>query len=612
VKSWDAIRAALALLSPRDRRILALIVAVQFFLALLDLVAVVLIGLVAALSAASVSGEIPGVVSTSLAAIGVENTSTLAIALTLAVVAGLLFIVKSILSFLAMRRAYRFLAMRQAVISGKLAALLFSRSILQTQNRSSQEISFALVQGANAATIGVLGSAVAVASELILVSVLLVAVVLIDPLVAVFAVGFFLVVSLVLHRVMTNWVARLGRGFSEADIASVTTVQESLRTYREISVTHRRGFVVERYRSLRQRSALFQADLEISQQIAKYVFEVALIIGAALLAYSQFLTKGLVEAVAVIAVFLAATSRVTPALLRLQSALLRIRSASGIATPTFALAEELTDPPDSLENHLAVLNTTSTRGPASFPGFVPALVVDNVTFAYPEAPTPALRSASLVAPAGSSLAVVGPTGAGKSTLVDLILGILEPDDGYIRIGGHAPSETIARWPGAVAYVPQDIAVIAGTVRENVAIGLPEDLIDDDFVWEALQGAQLDSFFRQGREGLETTVGEHGVRLSGGQRQRLGVARALYSKPKFLVLDEATSALDAETEVAVTDALDALTWGVTRIIIAHRLATVRDCDQVAYIHDGRLAYVGSFDEVRAAVPNFDRQAQLLGL
>ena len=225
---------------------------------------------------------------------------------------------------------------------------------------------------------------------------------------------------------------------------------------------------------------------------------------------------------------------------------------------------------------------------------------------------PSIKAASLHVPSGSSLAIVGPTGAGKSTMVDLLLGIVRPDEGRVLIGGLSPHEAVARWPGAIAYVPQDIAVIAGSVRANVAIGLPPNFIDEDSVWKALELAQLASLFKSEREGLDTVVGEHGVRLSGGQRQRLGLARALYSRPRLIVLDEATSALDAETEVAVTEALQSLSGNVTRIVIAHRLATVRDCDQVAYLQAGRVEHIGRFEEVRSAVPDFDRQAQLLGL
>jgi len=164
----------------------------------------------------------------------------------------------------------------------------------------------------------------------------------------------------------------------------------------------------------------------------------------------------------------------------------------------------------------------------------------------------------------------------------------------------------------MGYVPQEVAVMTGSVRENVALGVGLEAIDDELVWEALNRAQLADFLRERRDGLETLVGEEGMRLSGGQRQRLGIARALYSKPRLLVLDEATSALDADTESLISQTLDALAGQVTTIVIAHRLATVQNCDQVLYLAEGHLLASGTFEQVRRAVPDFDRQAQLLGM
>jgi ABC-type multidrug transport system fused ATPase/permease subunit len=207
---------------------------------------------------------------------------------------------------------------------------------------------------------------------------------------------------------------------------------------------------------------------------------------------------------------------------------------------------------------------------------------------------------------------VGSTGAGKSTLADLILGVLVPEAGTVTIGGQEPSVAISQSPGAITYVPQDISLVNGTIRDNVALGLPQDLVLDDRIWEALERAQLAVFLSEQRDGLDTVVGEHGMRLSGGQRQRLGLARAFYTRPKLIVLDEATSALDAETEQAVSQTLVDLEGDVTLIIIAHRLATIRHCDQVAYLDQGRLAAIGTFAEVRDQAPDFDHQAQLHGL
>lgn len=609
---WQSIRASLELLSTRDRRILALLVGVQFGLAVLDFIGVILFGLVAALSASVVSGEVPSQVSVIIQRVGLSEFDTITLAVVLAAVAGTLFVSKSILSLLVMRRSYRFLATRQAAISGKLVALLLARSILDVQRRASQETAYALTYGANAATIGVLGSAVAMASEIALVAVIFAAMLVVDVGVAVFSAIFFAIVALLLHRLLANWAGRLGAAFSDAEIASISSVQESLRTYREIIVSGRRSFYVRKFQELRWRAASVQADLQILSQVSKYVFEIALIIGAAVLALSQFWTKDVVAAVAVIAVFLASASRIVPSLLRLQGALLMTRTSTGIATSTLQLAKEIMGPVESgyLEDQLIMraqqaLSTGHSEIQVS-------VDLERISLSYPGALGPAVSEVSLTVPPGSSLALVGPTGAGKSTLVDLVLGVLTPNSGSVRIAGLPPNEATLQWPGALAYVPQDITVIDGTVRSNVALGLPTNIVDDERIWEALDRAQLADFLRGEREGIDTVVGEHGVRLSGGQRQRLGLARALFTRPRLLVLDEATSALDAETELAVSQALEQLEGDVTLIIVAHRLATIRHCDQVAYLEDGELKALGSFTEVRERVPGFDRQAELLGL
>ncbi len=172
-----------------------------------------------------------------------------------------------------------------------------------------------------------------------------------------------------------------------------------------------------------------------------------------------------------------------------------------------------------------------------------------------------------------------------------MLGVLAPQPGTVLIGGVPPREAIDRWPGAISYVPQAVALVAGSVRENVALGLPSEAIDDELVWDALRRAHLDDFLIESREGLDTMIGERGFRLSGGQRQRLGIARALYTGPRLLVLDEATSALDAETEQAIIRTLTELEGKVTTITVAHRLATVRFADQVIYLEQGRVRSQG---------------------
>ena len=182
----------------------------------------------------------------------------------------------------------------------------------------------------------------------------------------------------------------------------------------------------------------------------------------------------------------------------------------------------------------------------------------------------------------------------------------------MTISNHTPNAASKKWPGAISYLPQEIYISQGSVRENVALGYPIEEATNERVWHCLELAHLDEFVLGLPRGLETKVGEKGAQLSGGQRQRLGIARALFTNPQLLVLDEATSALDAETEASVSDAIQKLKGETTVVMIAHRLSTVRTADVVYYLADGHLVASGTFEEVRAAVPNFDGQAKLMGL
>jgi ABC-type multidrug transport system fused ATPase/permease subunit len=612
----QSVKAALALISRRDRRILILLIGIQTSLALLDLVAIALLGIVVALSASALTGATPVVVSTVLDRIGLANADPLTLSLTLALVAAALLVTKSIISFLLTRRTLRFLANRQAMVSGKMAADLLARPLLFIQRRSSQETAYALTSGVNATILGVLGNAVMIASELALVVVLIAGLAVVDLLVTIFTIVFFVLVGLVLHKILANWAGRLGAQVSQVEVASYSSVQEVLRTYREVTVVGRRSMYVDRFRGLRWQAASVQADLQIMNQVSKYVFEIALVFGGGLLAISQLLTRDATAALSVIVVFFAAASRIMPSLLRMQSSSLNIRSSAGTAEFTLALAKELEEE-QSEGRRTSTLDSETRRRVESglregHPNFIAEVQLTKVGLSYPNATTPAISGITLNVNSGTSLALVGSTGAGKSTLADLMLGVLVPDTGTVTIGGQEPSAAITQSPGAITYVPQDIALVNGTIRDNVALGLPQDLVLDDRIWEALERAQLALFLSDQRDGLDTVVGEHGMRLSGGQRQRLGLARAFYTRPKLIVLDEATSALDAETEQAVSQTLLDLEGDVTLIIIAHRLATIRHCDQVVYLEGGRISAIGTFEEVRDLAPNFDRQAQLLGL
>ncbi len=608
----QAIRSSLGLLSRRDRRLLGISIAIQMATSLLDLAGVLLLGLVGALAVTVVQSQPPpATISALVDALGLGDLSSQQLIVAFTAAAAGVLLTKSVVSSYLTRRVLVFLANRQALVSARLTKALLERPLTFLQKRSSQETAYALIQGAGQATFQILGQFTIAVTETTLLTVLAIALLLLDPWVTLGSIAFFAIVAFGLQRAMGGWASRLGREGATADIASLNAVQEALTAYREVSVTNRRTLYVERIQALRWQAAKVAADMMFVGMLPKYVFEAALVIGGFALAGALFATQTAVAAVGTLALFLAAGSRVTPSLLRLQGAALGLRSSAGNAGPTFSLAEDLDHPLETLATgaESASIRSTIARG---YPDLHASIRLQEAAFTYPGATAPAVVDASIVVEPGQSLALVGSSGAGKSTLADLILGVLQPDAGTVTIGGEPPAAACERWPGGVGYVPQEVVLANASVRENVALGLPLDAIDDDLVWMALRRAHLADYLRGQRDGLDTAIGEGGVKLSGGQRQRLGIARALYSRPRLLVLDEATSALDAETEAAITATITELEGDVTTVIVAHRLSTVRHADIVVYLEGGRLMGVGTFDQIRAKVPAMARQAELLGL
>ena len=608
----NAVRRSLRLLTLRDRRLLVVSTLIQMGTSLLDLVGVLLIGLVGALSVTTVQSQPPPNLIVQITSLfGLESASSQELVMILAGAAAVVLLAKSIVSTLLNRRVLIFLANRQALVSARLMAALMDRPITFLTSRSSQETAFALIGGAGAATMTILGQAVVVLTELALLTVLGLAVLLISPVVAIGAITFFALIAWVLQRTMGGWASRVGREYAAAEIQSLEQVQEAMSTYREVTITDRRGLYVRRFQSLRWSAAKLAADGQFIGMLPKYMFEVALVIGGFALAAILFSTQDSVSAVGTLALFLAAGTRVMPSLLRLQGSALALRNAAGTAQATFTLADDLLNPtqdPDTDSDLERV--RMSLAAPRS--GLDPTIEVEGVSYRYPDSHEPTIWDVSFSAPAGTSVALVGSSGAGKSTLADIVLGVLTPMSGSVSIGGISPEEAVRKWPGAIGYVPQEVALANASIRANVALGIPETWIDDEAVWSALERAHLSEFVRSTPDGINTLVGERGARLSGGQRQRLGIARALYSRPSLLVLDEATSALDATTENLVATTIQELEGSVTTLVIAHRLSTIRHVDLLIYLDRGRILAKGRFDEVRSSLPKLDAQATLMGL
>ncbi len=589
----------------RDQRRIGLITVLQSFLSLLDLLGVALVGMLGALTVNGIQSREPGTrVSQLLEILNISSLTFQNQVAILGIASAIVFIFRTIASVLITRRILYFLSRRAAVVSSHLVSRLLSQNLLEVQSRTSQETLFAVTTGVNTITVGVVGTLVGLFSDASLLIVMCLGLIVVDPIIALSTFLLFGLIGFSLYWLMHHKAKVLGIANSEIAIKSNEKIIEVLRSYRESVVRNRRGYYAREIGISRLQLANNNAEMSFMPLISKYVIEASVIFGSLVICAVQFLQEDSTHAVATLAVFLAAGSRIAPAVLRVQQNAIQIKGSLGAANPTLELIEQLEQSDEVLENEEVI--------DFDHLGFSGEVCLKNVTFTYPGKTRPAAKEITFNIQPGESVALVGTSGAGKTTVVDLILGVLPPTSGSIEISGETPEMAIKTWPGAISYVPQDVMISNGTIRENVSLGYPLSEATDSRIWEALEVAQLEHFVQSLPGRLDSPVGEYGSRISGGQRQRLGIARAMFLKPKLLVLDEATSALDGQTELEITEAITGMKGNVTVITIAHRLSTVRNADIVVYLRNGVIQHVGKFDEVRNAVPDFEHQAKLMGL
>jgi ABC-type multidrug transport system fused ATPase/permease subunit len=598
---------SLSLFSAREKGKLFLVAGAQIALGFLDLAGVILLGLLGSLSVSGVqSAPASGRVVEILSRLGLENYPLQTQVAFLGIAATGLLALKTLISLMATKKTLQFLSRKSAEVSIFLLGKVLQKSLLEIQKNSSQETLYAVTLGVSAITTGIVGTMITLLADFSLLVILFSGLLIVDVKSAIFSLVFFASISAVLYKLMNVKVKQLSIESRETSIKVNEQILEVMRSYRESVVRNRRDYYLNQISETRYKFANVEAELGFFPNISKYVIDLALVFGALSIAALQFLFTDAKQAVGSILIFLVAGLRIGPAVLRIQQQLIQLKNGSGNAATSLELISEY-----SPEEYL-----TSPEGqvvsPIDLSEFSPALRLENVTFSYPGSNVEAIKNFSLTVMPGQSVAIVGPSGAGKTTLVDLILGIFPPTSGTIQLSNDDPISTFKKFPGSVSYVPQEIFISNGTIRENVALGYPDGTYSDDQIWIALDRAQLSTFVKSLPGLLDSKVGENGSSLSGGQRQRLGIARALFTNPKFLVLDEATSALDGEAEKLVSEAVQSLKGEVTVVLIAHRLSTVRSSDVVLYLNNGELQAIGTFDEVKREVPGFNHQAELMGL
>ena len=592
-------------LPDKDLKKISLVIVLQIFMGLIDLLGVALIGVLGALAVSGVQSTAPGSkVEMLLRLLNLDGLVFQTQAAILGTAAAVILISRTLISVIFTRRTLFFLSRRGAILTTNLVSKLLSEPLIRIQQNTSQDLVFALTTGVNAITLGILGTGVILISDMSLLLVMGIGLFAVDPVIAFISATSFSGIAILIYKMMHGRAENLGKEESAVSIKSNEMIIEVLASYRESVVRNRRDYYVREISSLRWRNSTVLAELAFMPNISKYVIESTVVLGALAISAAQFIMQDAAQAIATLAVFLAAGTRIAPAILRVQQGALQIKSSFGAATPTLNLINLLkhSNPLPEVADSIEIMHQ----------GFVPKIEITNVCLRYPGKTEYALKNVSINITPGSTVAIVGPSGGGKTSLVDVILGVIKPTSGEVMISHHEPLDAISIWPGAIGYVPQDVILVSGTIRQNVALGFPESEATDEMVSKSLELAKISEFINSQAQGIDVQVGERGAKLSGGQRQRIGVARALFTNPKLLVLDEATSALDGETEAGITDSIQNLRGTTTVIMIAHRLSTIRDVDQVIYMEKGKVVCTGKFEEVRKLVPNFDSQANLMGL
>lgn len=420
--------------------------------------------------------------------------------------------------------------------------------------------------------------------------------ILIDPTLA-FIVGLTLVTAYALiFKIIQRLLDRLGVERLTANEARFKAVSEAFAASKEVKFGGLEQVYIERFSYPARAFAKHQATVQVIGQLPRYALE-AIAFGGMLLMvlYLKAQSGSFTSALPVIALYAFAGYRLMPSMQQIYSAATQLRFAGPALDVLHAdltslqCAQHNTSQEDILLKHAIALN--------------------QIRFQYPQAQHPALKNLSLTIPAKSTVGLVGATGSGKTTAVDLILGLLEAQEGTLEVDGKAITAHNRRsWQRVIGYVPQQIYLTDGTVAANIAFGLDGKDIDQGALERAAKIANLHDFVvNELPQQYQTTVGERGVRLSGGQRQRIGIARALYHNPQVLILDEATSALDNLTEQAVMEAVHNLEHEITIVLIAHRLSTVKACDIVFLLEKGEVKGQGTFDELKRDSPQFKAMA-----
>ena len=586
------------LLDARDRGKVALLIVLMIITAFMQTAGVAsVMPFLAVLSDPTVIHSNPWL-STTFERLGFASTD--AFLYFLGIAAFVIFVSGTALQALTFWAITRFSHMQHYELSRRLMTDYLRRPFTFFLNRNSGDLAKTVLQETSQAINGAVMPAMRLLSQLLLAGFIIVLLILVQPWLALTVAVAIGSIYGAIYLAARAWLERIGKDRVVANRQRFTAVAEAFAGSKEIRLLGRERDYLERYREPSKRYAMHQANSALLANLPQFAIEAVAFGGVLILVlYIMAGDGGLAQALPLIGLYALAGRQLIPAFQKIFSTIAALR----FNIPSVDnILEDLGDRAGSTS-----LPPRSSKDAALVPAR--AISLSDVCYTYPGAAQPALQGLKLTIPARTTVGFVGSSGAGKSTLVDLLLGLLQPEAGAIRIDDTPLTKNnVRQWQAALGYVPQHIFLADQSVAANIALGLPDKQIDHQAVERAAKLANLHEFVTNDLpQGYDTEIGERGVRLSGGQRQRIGIARALYRDPGVLFFDEATSALDNTTERAVMEAIHNLSGAKTIILVAHRLSTVKPCDRIFVLDGGRIAEHGTYEELSNAGTHFHRLA-----
>jgi ATP-binding cassette subfamily C protein len=592
----------------RAKRIYILSIVVQSALGILDIIGITLFGIIGAvISTAFTGNQTSSIIINVLKLLNLDSMTTSEITLWLSFITLSLFICKTLLALFFSRKSLSFLAHQQQQISSKVIEKVLNSNFAWIKAKDPHELSNTIMLGITAAILNSLGQVLLIISELFLITFFIILLIILNPITAIGTVFYLVTVIFLMNNILGRRITSYAHNLAELRIDTQRSIFNSLRLFKEIRVLGRKNWFEKDIKFKFVAQAKNYAKDIWAQQLPKYALELALILGLSLLVFIGKFFSTTEQTLPILAIYIAGGARIFPSLLRIQSCILSLRSFSYLAESAHKFIDELngvgSQTPESLKSE-------ASRTPlASGDKFVE---VSNVSFSYPGSDKLIIDDLSLIISKGERVALVGQSGSGKSTLSEMILGLLIPNAGEVKIHGENASNWVTANSGLVSYIPQDVIIINGSLMDNICLGIEQSDVDLEALDKCLIDSQLKSFIDSLSEGLATHVGINGSSLSGGQKQRISIARALYSNPELIVMDEATSSLDAETENNIIEVISKLSNEKSIIFIAHRLSSIMNFPRVVYLENGKMAGDGTFSELRKNIPRFNEQVKFLGI